>query len=685
MADTTQQSTRAQTYGNGPDVDLQELKKLYSQAKAFRGKLESDWYLNLSYYMGDQWIFWNRGRIDRPKLESWRVKFVDNRILPTVVARVAKKTKSRPTFVCTPATADDSDMQNAEIAEKVLSNDWKSLNLDYQHLMVQFWAEICGAGFWKIYWDSSKGDSAQFLFGPDGEPLKPEGKKSPMRADDSKAEILLELAKQQGVEIQEKEVAKGDMAVDVISPFELYPDPLAKSMDECEWVIEEKIRSREYMQKVYGMNSVTEDAEIPVGIAESRYASESAGGKDRAKGVKVFEYFCRPNKKYPQGKWCVWANDKVLKNTTIEDSPYAEFPYVMFSSNLVPGRFWPTSITTQLRGPQTDLNKLQSQIRENAIRIGNPPVAISREANVQWSGKIGEKVLFSDTVQNALPTFIQPPEIPVYVREEINRIQDSIREISGLHEISNASVPAGITAASAINLLQEADDSRLGPEIQLMEKTLAIAGNYILRLRAKWTDDKRIIHMAGEDGKWDIFSFKGEMLEKVINVDVQAGSGMPQSKAAKQAAMQELLNLALQYGVPLNQRSMRKFFQDYEMGGLDKLFQDLENDESQITRENRRLYQGEDVLPNDFDDDDLHIEGHEEEMKTSKWEQQDENVKGKFLAHWRLHKERRVSAVQNQMQTIAQEQQQMAGQEHQHEEQLEQIKQSPEEEEQPEG
>lgn len=677
MADTTQQTPKPQSSSYGNDIDIQELKKLHAQAKAFRGKLESDWYLNLSFYMGDQWIFWNRGRIDRPRLEDWRVKFVDNRILPTVVARVAKKTKSRPTFVCTPATADDSDMANAEIAEKVLSNDWKLLNLDYQHLMVEFWAEICGAGFWKIYWDKTKGDSANFLFGPDGQPLKPEGKKSPMRADDPKAEILLQLAQQQGVAIQEKEVAKGDMAVDVISPFEIYPDPLAKSIDECEWIIEEKIRSREYMQKTYGMKAITEDAEVPVGVAESRHANASTDGRNRAKGVRVFEYFCRPNRKYPNGKWVVWANDKVLQNTTIEDSPYSDFPYVMFSSNLVPGRFWPTSITTQLRGPQTDLNKLQSQIRENAIRIGNPSVAISREANVQWTGKPGEKVMFSDTVQNALPSFIQPPEIPVYVREEINRIQDSIKEISGLHEISNASVPAGITAASAINLLQEADDSRLGPEIQLMEKTLSIAGNYILKLRAKWTDDQRMIHMAGDDGKWDIFSFKGEMLENVLNVDVQAGSGMPQSKAARQAAMQELLNLALQYNVPLNQRAMRKFFQDYEMGGLDKLFQDLENDEAQIQRENRRLFNGEMFTINDFDDDDLHIEGHEEEMKTSKWEQQSDEVKGVFLAHWRLHKERKISAVQTQMKTIAQEQQSLAGQEQQHETNLEEIKQEP--------
>jgi hypothetical protein len=38
-------------------------------------------------------------------------------------------------------------------------------------------------------------------------------------------------------------------------------------------------------------------------------------------------------------------------------------------------------------------------------------------------------------------------------------------EISGIHDVSKAMVPTGVTAASAINLLQEADDTRLGPEI----------------------------------------------------------------------------------------------------------------------------------------------------------------------------------------------------------------------------
>jgi hypothetical protein len=69
------------------------------------------------------------------------------------------------------------------------------------------------------------------------------------------------------------------------------------------------------------------------------------------------------------------------------------------------------------------------------------------------------------------------PEMPVYVQNQIGNIEQSIREISGQHEVSSSQVPAGVTAASAINLLQEQDDTRLGPDIADMETTLPTRGS----------------------------------------------------------------------------------------------------------------------------------------------------------------------------------------------------------------
>jgi hypothetical protein len=116
-----------------------------------------------------------------------------------------------------------------------------------------------------------------------------------------------------------------------------------------------------------------------------------------------------------------------------------------------------------------------------------------------------------------------------------------------------------VTAAAAINLLQEADDTRLGPDIEDMEKTLEDAGRRLLQLMARYYSDERTMALGGEDGSWDVRRWKGQMLNGNDDVSVQAGSGMPRSKAAKQAAMSDVLNLAIQNGLEIDQRSLKKF------------------------------------------------------------------------------------------------------------------------------
>lgn len=618
-----------------PGSTVGDLEQLFEKAKGARQHLEPDWFLNLAYFVGNQWTFWNGGRVDRPRLADWRVMIVDNRILPAVTSRVARKTKTKPIFVCTPATADESDINAAKIGEKVLDNDWFKLHLQRKLFEALLWADVCSAGFWKIYWDKTQGERQDFVLGPDGAPMIGDDGR-PLRADQ-----LGELP--EGLSV--KTVAAGDVCVDVLSPFELFPDPMAHGLDEAEWVIECKVRSVEYVRERYGKD-LPPDADAPIGVSESRLSPAAFYSDSTAlyRGVKVYEYWHKPGSEHPHGKRICWGGEQILAEYDAEENPY-----VMFGGTRVPGRFWPTSIVTQLRSPQTELNKLRSQIVENANRLGNPALLKSRQANVKYTGLPGEQIEFDDTVPNATPSYLSPPEMPVYFQHEVERIERSIQEISGMHEVSNAKVPAGVTAASAINLLQEADDTRLGPEVYGMEDALARAGTTILKLRARYNDDPRLIQIAGEDGDWDIFEFKGTMLADNQNVEVQAGSALPQSKAAKMATMQELLNLIFQYGVQVDPRDLRRFFKDYQIGGLERLFSGLSQDELQINDENRRMAQGEMLPLNSYDNDPIHIQGHQEYQKTSRYRRLPPESQAIFEMHVTQHQERYTAQVEMQM------------------------------------
>jgi hypothetical protein len=634
---------------------LDHARKCFERAKATRSHYEPDWFLNLSYVVGDQWVYWNRGHLERPRFDT-RDPVTDNRMQGIVNTRIARKTKSRPVFVATPTSADEADMESARLTDQVLESDWEELKLTKKLYAALNWSEIICAGFWKIYYDPTKGKSDDYLvqrgeegasayMGEDGRPMRvsdhPEGEPMP-----------------EGVEPMP--VAQGEACIEVISPFEFFPDPLATSMEDLEWCVEVKVRSVDYVQERYGFKA-DPDTDAPLGIAESRMTGFSvlpgmSGASSRTtkqRGVKVYEFWSKPSPRFPDGVKICWCNETILHQ---DDKPFDAIPYVMFGAQDVPGRFWPMTCTTQLRGPQTQLNRTKTQIYENLARIGNPIMLWSRYAGkMSYRGLPGETIYYDDTTPNSVPRYLNPPEIPVYMREEVERIEGSMQEIAGLHEVSKATVPAGVTAASAINLLQEADDTRLGPEVAATEQSVAEAGRKLMRVRAAYTDDSRMVKIAGEDGDWDIQEWKGTMLDESVGVSVQSGSMMPRSKAAKQAAILEVMQVALQYGLPLQPRNIRRVLREYEIGGLDRLFADIGRDEEQIQWENRMLSQGQQLPINSFDDDDLHIVGHEEYCKTGRWRRLPPEAQQLILQHIAEHRARRVAATNAQIQTMQQE------------------------------
>lgn len=626
------------------DYALADLQNMLEKARQARKPFEPDWYLNSAFYVGQQWLYWNHGRLDQPRLAKWRETVVDNRIQPIVLSRAARKVKNRPTFSATPFTGKEEDVDAARITEKVMEFDWVYLDLQPKLFQAQLFADICTAGLWKVYWDSTLGEKAQVVVDKNGQPVQLNGRI--LKAED------LDEGLPPGLSI--KEVAMGDVCVDVVSPFHFYPDPLATSMAELEWCIEEKVRSPDYVKQRYDVE-LEPDTDVSTGPMESRMFPSLmfGGGASDYRGIRVYEFWANPSPTYPKGKRCVWARDTVLAE---EDEPFDTQPYVMFGGAKVPNRFWPSAVATPLRPLQINLNKIKSQIQENANRLGNPAVLESRQANVGYTGAIGERVKYDSTVTDAVPQYLVPPEMAKYVLDQEQKIIDAMTEISGQREVSNATVPTGVTAASAINLLQEADDTRIGPEIQDMELALGQAGTKVARLRARYCTDERLIRIAGEDDSWDIFSFRGTMMGEEPTVECQAGSAMPRSKAAKQAAMLEVLQTMFQYGLVPEQRDLRRFFKDYEVGALDRLFGGLTATERQIQAENRRMAQGEAVEINAYDVDPDHIEGHEEFQRSDRYQQFPPEVKQLIELHVQDHRERIKEQTDLQIQAQGQEQ-----------------------------
>lgn len=653
------------------DSTVKDLEELHRQAKSARSRLEGVWYLNLAYYSGNQWVRWDGRNIVTPRLGPSRITFVDNRIQPVVRKELAKMTKNRPIFTVTPNSADEQDTNAAELGEQLMRYFWTHLKMRDLDSKALLWSRICSAAFFKVFWDPSIGEKQQVIVGPDGkvmtDPTDPAG--PVLKAGSPQALLAQQAAASMGQSLQVKSVAPGDIRVEVRSPFQMGIDPLADTFSEAEWVVEESVKSTDYIKQRYGVELKADTPANP-GMIEARMGM-SVQSTGNYMGVKIREYWSKPNSQHPQGYRCVWVpgaggkgSDKgqVLEQ---DSQPFDCMPYVMLSGIPVPGRMWPTCIVEQLRPLQTELNKVKSQIAENRNRVGNPTILASRQA-IQDPEKFVESttlpggVHFFDDIgsPNAVPSYLQAPPLPEYVIDEIQRIEEAFQEISGQHEVASAQVPPGVTAASAINLLMESDDTMLAPGIHDHEEALGALGTKVMKLAARYYTDPRTIKIAGENGAWQIEDFKGEMLNGNTHVQVQAGSSFPQSKAAKQAMIQDLMTFFVQSGNPPHGRQLAQFLQDSEIGAAERLISQYTRDEAQANRENTLMCQGMQLPINPYDDDEAHVANHEDFQKSARFQSYSPQMQQIHLQHTALHRQRMQQVQQQQLE----QQMQMMGQ-----------------------
>jgi hypothetical protein len=237
------------------DSSVTDLDQLYEASRAVKRPLIGQAFLNVSYYDGRQWVMFDGTRIWEPQLDRARAKLTDNRIRPVVLTRIAKKTKTRPTFVGVPRTSSDDDIAAARYAELALDWEWKQLNLGRKLRAALLWADVAFASFWKVWWDSTKGSELDCLLYTDGHPqagqLVKDGTGAPVSPDQAH-----QLPADTLPYVEQKTVHMGDVSVDLKTFFEIYPDPLATEdgLESAQFLIEEAVYSQDYVRDHYGVD-----------------------------------------------------------------------------------------------------------------------------------------------------------------------------------------------------------------------------------------------------------------------------------------------------------------------------------------------------------------------------------------------------------------------------------------------
>jgi hypothetical protein len=527
---------------------------MYDKWKAQKQRIRRQWDINLEMYGGNQYITQLSGKgnprglssIGTPSSARHRERSVTNRIKPIIRTEITKQTSQKASVTVVPASGEDDDLFAASAGESV----WEFL---YEHEHIQwkmernaFWTSTCGNGFVKTWWDKTKQDS---LF------------KNVMGMP-----------------------TVGNIQFGVVTPYNLFvPDLLCEDIEDQPGVIEAYTRPVEWANKFFGGDySPTIVAKTEI-FESSYFQTTGETGNNQPDSVLIIEAWVKPGciKELKEGGLVTICADKLVSVTEGMWYSHEEYPYA-HTKHVMTGKFYGSSVLDDINSLQREYNRTRSQIIESKNRMARPQLLAPMGSFdvAKYTSEPGLVIPYKPALGKPEPLQIQP--IPNYVLQEVERIISDMEDISGQHQVSRGMAPGqGVVAATAIAYLQEKDDAIISTTISSIEQTIAKMARQSLTLAVDYWDIPRIIRVAGTDRSFDSFMLKGSDIANGLDVRVEPGSALPQSKAARQAFLMDLFqNKAI---------SAEQMLDMMEIGGVQTLVDRMRIDMRVAQRENLRM------------------------------------------------------------------------------------------------
>jgi hypothetical protein len=532
----------------------------FQTIKTARTLTEQSWYLNLAFYYGRQnVILYNQvsgqqgaaTRLFIPRAPYYRIRQVINKIRPTVRTDLAKLTSQKPNVTVIPASADDKDWNAAQAGEQIWDSVQRELHFSAVLRRALFWSEITGNSFIKSYWDPTAIDYNSDQMGYFG--------------------FCHE------------------------TPFHVFvPDLREEDLEYQPFLIHAQARSPEYVQMKFGdrlRRPLNPNVSAATDLLDDSFINLIGIQQlDRYKAILVLECWVKPgcHPWFPQGAMFTVVGDQIVQGG--EGWPYNHKKYPFAHIGFIPsGKFYRDSVITDLVPVQREINRTHSQIIEAKNRMAKPQL-VGQKGSVDPKMITSEPGLFIEYnpgFQKPEPLPLVP--LPAYVADELERLYGDFSDISGQHEITQGQVPPGVTSGTAISYLQEQDEAKLSDHVTSMENAIEKVSHLVLSYVGQYWDADRIVKVTGVDESFDALVFKGADLRGNTDVKVEAGSSLPTSKAAKQAFLLDLMKMGF--------IDPDKGLELMEIGGINRLYEDIRVDTRQAQRENLKMAA---LTPDDF-------------------------------------------------------------------------------------
>ena len=330
----------------------------------------------------------------------------------------------------------------------------------------------------------------------------------------------------------------GEVTPIKVSPFNLYPDPLATCVEDAEYIIYADYKNVNQLKKQFPKRA---DYLYGSDVNYSELVNDRDENARLDNQVLVLEMWCRDystindengekKRKYPKGRVITVAPEL---NVVLEDkeNPYntGRFPFFLFKDIDVPFQFWGEGEVRWLLSPQREINDIYNQIIDNAKHTANMQWVIDKNAGIPKGELTNRPGLIIRKNPGSEVRRDSPPSMPMYVSEMVERLKNDVEVISGVHDVTRGQTPSGIQSASAIIALQEAAQIRIRLKITLHHNALGLIGTeWFERVKQFWKFNRLIPKKVEETSKLPQMGLNGiEMQPQQNPLEQMMMNGQP--------------------------------------------------------------------------------------------------------------------------------------------------------------
>jgi predicted nucleic acid-binding Zn-ribbon protein len=657
----------AEAGANDPYANLEEINKRINkhlEADKFQRSLfEREWFRNVLFYVGQQWIVLDKGRW-RPKvLPSWFPRAQTNKFAEKANDIISTLAQGRVPIRYAPATDDETAIATAEIGERFREVIYEEAKVDEAEGDLASWVALTGNAFLLIGYDDSKDSGVSKV--PKEECVSCHAVYSAPEIEEN-GNACPDCGAQQFIESENEfdEFPIGAITADVISPFEIRIDHKVRDWKSHKRFVRVKRMPLDEAKEKWGRdftpdNSSDSTSEYYLDVlanVTSSFGSASAtlggaqGDAPKNPKVTVYYFYELPTEEFPDGLYAirvgsgeqniVEAGELSFKFGAGLRQGQRFLPLVPFGFDKVPGRFWKKTRLDDLITLQIFRNTIEANLRLTAQRMGNSVWLNPKGSGVGIiTGEPGQQIDYNPVTLGGA-SMAKPERVEAALNNVqpmtllMNKIDDSMERVAGTFFLQGGETPPGVTAASALAYLGERADKSMSPLRREWAKGWKMFEELALEIaRANWSEE-RVRVIAGKNSKWKIEKFSKNDLSGAVVLNIDYQSLFPKSQATERATIGQLIQLGI-----INPQDPEQQYRVLEKFGETSLKGSVDLDMQEAIKESDRFLT-EDAPPKIVpmvQNSLVHLMQHSDFAKTDEFKELDQEKQDLWIAHIQAH------------------------------------------------